>query len=279
MMEKIRFYSSRIIVYALCILTGVFIVYPLIFTFITSIKPTKEYFLDPIGMIIVSPTFDNYKNIINNFDFFQKLTNTSLVVFASTLLVFMFAVPSAYYLNNHENAQFKRTTILFCFLFMFIPEEVFILPEYNMMSDFGLINNYFSVILIYFTSLLPEAIFLLSIYFGLIPEEIKNAAQIDGTDELSYLVKIVIPLSISPIIVVMMTTAIALWNSFLTPMVMLYEEKYKLLLPSLSGLITKHNSDPTYQMAGILLSLIPLVIVYLFFRKKIFESSIGGAIR
>ena len=278
-MKRTRYNFFRIIVYLLFLLTAVFIVYPLLFAFVTSIKPTREYFLDPVGLNVASPTFVNYINIISNFRFFSKLLNTSLVVFISTALICLFAVPSAHYLSNRRGTLLKRTVLIFCFLFMFIPEEVLILPEYNMMSDLGIINNYLSVILIYFTSLLPEAIFLLSIYLGLIPQEIKNAAEIDGADELSYLVKIVIPISKSPIYVVMVTTVISLWNSFLVPMVMLYEEEYKLLLPSLSGLITKHSPDPTYQMAGVVLSLIPLIIVYFVFRRKIFESSIGGAIQ
>lgn len=278
-MRKLLHSVGRAFAYSLILLTALFIIYPILFTFVTSIKSTKEYFLNPVGFAVNAPTLGNYINILSNFNFFPKLLNTAIVVFISMVLIFLFAVPSAYYLCNIQRAMVKRAAFIFCFLFMFIPEEVLILPEYNMMSALGLVNNYLSVIILFFTSSLPEVIFLFTIYFGLIPEEIRNAAHLDGVDELSYLTKIVVPISISPIIVVMITTAISLWNSFLIPMVLLYEEDCKLLLPSLSGLITKHSPDPTYQMAGVFLSLIPLIIVYIIHRKQIFESSIGGAIR
>lgn len=256
-----------------------FIAYPLGFTLLTSLKSKEAYILDPLGIDFTRLTLQNYVNIIHNFDFARKLGNTVIVVFCSVLILFLIAIPAAYQIISIRNLKIQTILTVLCFAFMFIPEEVLILPEYNMMSALGLINNYLSVIVSFVSSSLPEVLFMLTVYLRLIPQEVLQAAQIDGADHFQCLTEIVIPLSKSPIIVVIISTTISLWNSFLVPMLMLSDERYKMLLPSLGGLVTKHSTTPTYQMAGVFLSMIPLIVVYCVFKEQIFQNSIGGAVR
>lgn len=270
---------KRTFQYILIAITALFIVYPLLFTLLTSFKTKEGYLVNPFGIDFENITFANYFKILTNFDFISKLANTAFVVGTSVLIILILAIPSAYYMNTIKNKAIKTTLIVVFFALMFIPEEVLVLPEYNLMTKIGLINNYWSVIIIFVTSSLPEAIFLLSMYFEAIPSDILNAAKLDGADDFYCLTYFVIPIAKSPIIVVTVTTTISLWNAFLVPMLMLYEEEKKLLIPSLSGLITKHSSSPTYQMAGMILSMIPLVITYIVFKKQIFENNIGGSIK
>ena len=278
-LSMIKNFLNKIIQYSFIIITVIFIIYPLFFTFITSLKTKDVYISDPFGIDIYKLTLNNYAKILMNFDFFAKFMNTLIVVVISILLILFLAIPSAYCINTIKRKFIQTILIFSCFALMFIPEEVLILPEYNLMSKLGLINNYLSVILIFVASSLPEVVFLLSIYFKAIPHEIIDSAKIDGADNFHCLFHIVTPMSKAPIIVVAITTVISLWNTFLIPMMMLYEESKKLLIPSLSGLITKHSTSPTYQMAGMFLAIIPLIIVYVIFKKRIFENSIGGAIK
>lgn len=270
---------KRIIQYMFIAITAIFIIYPLLFTLLTSLKTKEGYISNPYGLDITNLTLDNYIKILENFDFMSKLMNTFVVVGISIVLILILAIPSAYCINALKRKSLQAVIIVSCFALMFIPEEVLILPEYNLMSKLGMINNYLSVIIIFVASSLPEAIFLLTIYFKAVPEEVIDAAKIDGADDLSCLLNVVIPISNAPIIVVGITTVISLWNTFLIPMMMLYEDDKKLLVPSLSGLITKHSTTPTYQMAGMFLAIIPLVVTYIIFKKHIFENSIGGAIK
>lgn len=270
---------KRIIQYMFIAITAIFIIYPLLFTLLTSLKTKEGYISNPYGLDITNLTLDNYIKILENFDFMSKLMNTFVVVGISIVLILLLAIPSAYCINALKRKSLQAVIIVSCFALMFIPEEVLILPEYNLMSKLGMINNYLSVIIIFVASSLPEAIFLLTIYFKAVPEEVIGAAKIDGADDLYCLLNVVIPISKAPIIVVGITTVISLWNTFLIPMMMLYEDDKKLLVPSLSGLITKHSTTPTYQMAGMFLAIIPLVVTYIIFKKHIFENSIGGAIK
>lgn len=270
---------KRIIQYMFIAITAIFIIYPLLFTLLTSLKTKEGYISNPYGLDITNLTLDNYIKILENFDFMSKLMNTFVVVGISIVLILILAIPSAYCINALKRKSLQAVIIVSCFALMFIPEEVLILPEYNLMSKLGMINNYLSVIIIFVASSLPEAIFLLTIYFKAVPEEVIDATKIDGADDLCCLLNVVIPISKAPIIVVGITTVISLWNTFLIPMMMLYEDDKKLLVPSLSGLITKHSTTPTYQMAGMFLAIIPLVVTYIIFKKHIFENSIGGAIK
>ena len=270
---------KRFFQYFVIVVSSMFVLYPLLFTFITSLKTKEEYIQNPYGICGQELTFSNYQKILSNFNFLEKFTNSAFVVLISIFFIMILSIPSAYYLKKIKNLGIRTIIILFCFALMFVPEEVIILPEYNMMSKLGLINNFLSVIIIFVSSSLPEVIFLLYIYMALVPKEIIDAARLDGVNEMSCLLYVIIPILKAPIIVVTITTIISLWNSFLVPMLMLYEEEVKLLVPSLSGLITKHSTTPTYQMAGMFLSMIPIVITYIIFKKHIFENSIGGAIK
>lgn len=273
-MRKIK----KLVQYFFVLSSAFFVIYPLFYSIITALKSKEAYIISPLGISLDSLNLDNFIKISKNFNFIQKLENTMFVVLVSLLLIYVLSVPAAYYLCSIKQKVLKSILTIFCFIFMFVPEEVLILPEYNMMSKFGLINSYWSVIIIFVAVSLPECIFLLNMYFNLVPTPIIHAAIADGATDLQCLKRIVVPVCKAPIIVVMFTTGISLWNSFLVPMLMLHDDDKKLLLPSLSGLITKHSTTPTYQMAGLLLSMIPLVIVYLMFRRHIYEGTIDGAV-
>lgn len=269
---------GKIIKFIVVFLSALFILYPLFFSVITALKSKEAYIESPLGVSLDSMSLDNFIKITNNFDFVHKMGNSAFVVITSLIIIFAFSIPAAFYLCNMKSRVAKHFLTIICFSFMFIPEEVLILPEYNLMSKLGLINNFLSVIIIFVAVSLPECIYLLYMYFSLVPNTIINAARSDGATELQCLKRLVVPICKGPILVVLFTTGIALWNSFLIPMLMLHDEDKKLLLPSLSGLITKHSTTPTYQMAGLLLSMVPLVLVYFIFRRHIYEISINGSI-
>lgn len=270
--------AGKIIKFIVVLLSALFILYPLFFSVITALKTKEAYIESPLGISIDSFSFDNFIKITSNFDFAHKMGNSAIVVIISLIIIFFFSIPAAFYLCNLQNRVAKHVLTIVCFSFMFIPEEVLILPEYNLMAKMGLINNFLSVIIIFVAVSLPECIYLLYMYFQLVPNTIINAARSDGATELQCLKRLVVPICKGPILVVLFTTGIALWNSFLIPMLMLHDEDKKLLLPSLSGLITKHSTTPTYQMAGLLLSMVPLVLVYFIFRRHIYEISINGSL-
>ena len=269
---------AKIIKLLVVVLSALFILYPLFFSVITALKSKEGYVENPLGVSFDSLSLDNFVKITKNFDFAHKMANSAFVVISSLIIIFALSIPVAFYLCNIRNKLLRHFFTIICFSFMFIPEEVLILPEYNLMSKLGLINNFLSVIIIFVALSLPECIYLLYMYFSLLPNTIINAARSDGATDLQCLNRLVIPICKGPIMVVLFTTGIALWNSFLIPMLMLHDEDKKLLLPSLSGLITKHSTTPTYQMAGLLLSMVPLVLVYFLFRRHIYEISVNGSI-
>lgn len=254
------------------------ILYPFFYAIITSLKTKESFYQNPLG-IVSDMTFQNYLTIWGNFSIGRKMLNTALVVFSSTAIILFLAIPSAYFINQISNSIIRKIIFFALFVFIFIPEEVFIITEYDMMSSLGLVNNYLSVIIIYSASFLPETILFLCLYFLQIPKEFTEAAKLDGINDFRYLFHFVVPISRAAIFVLTITTVISLWNTFLIPMLLLYDENVKLIMPSLSGLITKHSNNPTYQMAGTLISILPLILIYLLFKNKIFDNTIRGALK
>ena len=277
--KRLRIIATNIIKIIIIVSIISLILLPLFYSINTSLKDKATYVLNPIGIDFHNVTFDNYINILNNFNFGQKLLNTSIVVVSSIISVILLAIPCAYIICNLKSKILRNLVLIICFSLMFIPEEVTLLPRYNLFSSLGLINSFVSIVFIFIADYLPELIVLLCAYISLIPKEIIVAAKLDGASDLRCIYSIIIPIIKSPILVIAITSAISMWNSFLTPMIFLYNEEVKMLMPALSGLITKHNTNPTYQMAGLVLSMLPLLIVYFVFKKQIFKATIDGAIK
>lgn len=278
MKKKINIIINATIKAIFFLIISAIILYPFFYAIITSLKTKESFYADPLG-ITSDMTLQNYTTIWGNFSIGKKMLNTMLVVFSSTMVILFFAIPSAYFINSVYSSIVKKIVFFVLFIFIFIPEEVFIMIEYDMMSSMDLINNFLSVIIIYSASFLPETILFLCLYFQQIPKEFSEAAKLDGTDDFHYLINFVIPISKSAILVLSITTIISLWNTFLIPMLLLYDENVKLIMPSLSGLITKHSNNPTYQMSGTLISILPLIIIYFIFKRKLFNNTIKGALK
>ena len=273
--KKIITYIIKIILF---VVIALMIMYPFFYAVITSLKTKESFYQNPLG-ITSDMTFQNYLTIWGNFSVGRKMVNTAIVVFTSTFIILFLSIPTAYFINKISSYPIKKIVFFLLFIFIFIPEEVFIMTEYDMMSSMGLVNNFLSVIIIYSASFLPETILFLCLYFQQIPKEFDEAAKLDGIDDFHYLIHFIIPIARSSILVLAITTIISLWNTFLVPMLLLYDESVKLIMPALSGLITKHSNNPTYQMAGTLISMLPLILIYFLFKNKIFDNTIKGALK
>lgn len=248
------------------------LIYPFIYAVSSSLRTVEDYFSSPLSINLSSFTVENYKNMFLNFNVLNKIKNNIIIVTASVFLIVLLSIPSAYYISYCLNKKNAKYITIMLFTFMFIPEEVMIFEEYNLMAKLGLIDNFISAIIIFTVSMLPENIFLLTIFFKIIPNEVRENAILDGANNVDYLIHHVLPLSKSPIYVLIITDIFTLWNSFLVPMILLQQNDKKMLMPALSGLVTKHALNPTYQMAGVVISMLPMICLYLIFARKIFLS-------
>jgi ABC-type glycerol-3-phosphate transport system permease component len=140
-----------------------------------------------------------------------------------------------------------------------------------------LVNTYWSVIFVYVGMFIPEVVLLMTSGFRGIPDELIEAAKLDGAGYFNILRYIVIPMGMPAIILCIIFYFIVTWNDLFTPMILLQSMDRRTVMVALAGLATRYAGDPTFQFAGLVLASIPAVLVYAVFQRYIIRGISLGA--
>jgi raffinose/stachyose/melibiose transport system permease protein len=160
---------------------------------------------------------------------------------------------------------------------MFIPVQATIIPLYVMFSKVRLVNTSWSVIFIYVGIFIPEVILLMTAGFRGIPDELIEAAKLDGAGYFDVIRYIIIPMGRPSIILCVIFYFIVTWNDLFTPLIMLQSMDKRTVMVALASLMSRYSGDPTYQFAGLVLAAIPAILVYALFQRYIVKGISLGA--
>jgi multiple sugar transport system permease protein/raffinose/stachyose/melibiose transport system permease protein len=144
-------------------------------------------------------------------------------------------------------------------------------------SKLRLVNTYWSVIFTYLGMFLPEAFLLMTSTFRGIPDELIEAAKLDGAGYFNILSHVIIPMGMPAIILCIIFYFIVTWNDLFTPMVLLQDMDMRTVMVALASLLSRYTGDPTLQFAGLILAAIPAVLVYAFFQQYIIKGIGSGS--
>lgn len=250
--------------------------YPLFFMFLNSLKSHTDYLVNPFSLFNLSLTWDNYLTMISQFRIFDLFKNTFFISFFTILLILAFGIVASYAFSKLE---FKGINIIYLLIIstMFIPVQVTIIPLYMLFSKLHLVNTYWSVIFTYLGMFLPEAILLMTSTFRGIPDELIEAAKLDGAGYFNILRHVIIPMGMPAIILCIIFYFIVTWNDLFTPMVLLQDMDMRTVMVALASLLSRYTGDPTLQFAGLILAAIPAVLVYAFFQQYIIKGIGSGS--
>jgi ABC-type glycerol-3-phosphate transport system permease component len=216
--------------------------------------------------------------MVSQFKIFQLFGN-SFIISASTVVgVIVIGLIASYALAK---LPFRGSRGLYFGIIstMFVPAQVTMIPMYLMFSKVGLVDNYLSVILSYWALFLPEAILLMTANFKAIPEEMLEAAEIDGAGYFGKIWNVIIPMGMPAIVLCIIFYFITSWNDLFTPMVLLRSMNLRPVMVALATLMARYTGDPTFQFAGLVLGSIPAILVYVLFQKRIIKGLGAGAIK
>ena len=146
-----------------------------------------------------------------------------------------------------------------------------VVPLYLMMAQLGLRNTFWALVIPYMFGS-PYAIFLLRQYFRAIPQDLVDAARVDGANTLDILVHVVLPSSRPILVTLTLITVVSQWNSFLWPLVITSGSRWRVLTVATAGLQSQYNAQWTLVMAATTVAIIPLIILFLAFQKHIVRS-------
>jgi len=280
MIEKKNARVSRGLIYLFLVIWAVIVLFPFYWMVLTSVKNTASYNNEKTPeFITMEPTGENYVKAFTEVSLGRYFVNTLIFTVATTGLMMLVIVPAAFAFSRLE---FKGKNLLFALFLslMMIPTELVIITNYVTIVNWGFQKGdltYLGLILPSVTSVFY--IYLLKENFEAIPDELYNAAKVDGTSDLKYLLKVMVPISQPTIVTIAILKVIECWNSYVWPRLITKESKYFLVSNGIQAIRESGfgRQDIPAMMAAVVVVSVPLIVLFLVFRDKIMAGvSRGG---
>ena len=269
----------RGITYVFLTLWAVLVLFPFYWMVLTSVKSYGAYNAEWVPKLYtLSPTLENYQSAFTAVPLAGYFVNTILFTVITTAIMLVVTILAAF---AFARLNFRGKDLVFTLFlsFMMIPGELVVITNYVTITDLGLRNTFTGLILPSVTSVFY--IYLLRENFAQIPDELYYAAKVDGTSDLRYLWKVMIPICRPTIITVTILKVIECWNSYVWPRLITDDPSYYLV----SGGIQESRENGfgreniPAMMAAVVVISVPLIVLFLIFRKKIMAGVARGGVK
>jgi multiple sugar transport system permease protein len=252
---------EQVAVHGLLIIWLLISVIPFVWMVSTSFKGPGEIFVFPPRWIPRNPTFDNYINLFQNMNFGRPFLNSVIVSLSTTFLSVLVATMAGY---GFAKFHFKNKNLLFLFILgtITVPGQITMIPVFLLLSQLNLLNTYLGLILPAIANAFN--IFFMRQYIMGIPDELIEAAKMDGAHEGWIFFRIILPLAGPAMAAITIFTFTGAWNSFLWPLILATDESMYTLPVAISVLQGQYSGEIAMQMAGSVIVILPLIIVFLF---------------
>ena len=267
--------SKRIttfLTYAALILGSVIMIFPFVWMILTSSKTIPESLAIPPTFFPKELILDNFTDAMKSLPFLNLYWNTALMIVFRVLCAIVFSSMAGY---AFAKLNFKGKNFLFGIVLvqMSLPSQIFIIPQYQMVAHMGLANTIFALV---FPGLVSAfgVFFLRQTYMG-IPNEIGEAAYLDGCNQWQTFTKVMFPLTGTSVAALTIFTAVFAYGDLMWPLVVNSDLKMMTLSSGLSTLKGQFTTNFPVLMAGSLLAMLPMVVLYLIFQKQFVEGIAG----
>ncbi|MBQ3089688.1 MAG: carbohydrate ABC transporter permease [Oscillospiraceae bacterium] len=269
----------RTVTYVMLTLWALVVLFPFYWMVLTSLKSYSSYNSEYIPQLYtLSPTLQNYEDAFTQVPLAGYFANTLIFTLITTALMLAVTVLAAFAFARLEFRGKNLVFTLFLALMM-IPNELVVITNFVTITELDLRNTFAGLILPSVTSVFY--IYLLRENFAQIPDELYYAAKVDGTSDLKYLLKVMIPICRPTIVTITILKVIECWNSYVWPRLITDEEAYYLVS---NGIQTIRESgfgreNIPAMMAAVVVISVPLIILFLVFRKKIMAGVARGGVK
>ncbi len=263
--------------YLLLSVIAILMLFPLLWLIGTAFKsPTEDIFSFPPQLFPTQPTLENFTTVWSTYPFGQYLTNSVLVAILSVSLNLLFCALAAYPLAR---LNFRGREVIFALIVatIIIPFQIVMIPLYIMAVNLGLRNSYLGVILPHITT--AFGLFLLRQAFKGVPQELEEAARIDGCSELGIWWHIMIPAIRPALVTLSIFVFIGSWSDFLWPLIVLDRPEYYTLPLGVANLAGAFSLDWRLVAAGSVISITPILLLFMFLQKYIIDTDISSGVK
>lgn len=256
---------GKICVYIILIVLAAAMIVPFLWMFSASIKTDREVFImDPFVFIPEIPRWSNYRDIWTKIPMLTFTQNTVYLTIVVTILQLVTSSFAAYSFAK-LNFRHKNTLFLAYIATIAMPWQVYMVPQFIMMRKMGLNDKLLAMICLQAFS--AFGVFMMKQFYEGIPDDLCEAARIDGMSEYRIYASIMLPLSKPALSTLTIFTFVNTWNDYLGPLIYLRSQEKKTIQLGLKMFISQYSSDYGLIMAGSVLSLIPVLIVFLVLQK------------
>ena len=276
---RIRKRTQQAITYTLLSLWAIMVLFPFYWMVLTSVKSYSAYNSEWIPLLYtLSPTLQNYRDAFTAVPLAGYFTNTIVFTVVTTAIMLIVTVLAAFAFSR-LNFRGKDLVFTLFLALMMIPTELVVITNYVTVTNLDLRNTFTGLILPSVTSVFY--IYLLKENFAQIPDELYYAAKVDGTSDLKYLLKVMIPICRPTIITITILKVIECWNSYVWPRLVTDDQAYFLVSNGIQEIRENGfgRENIPAMMAAVVVISVPLIVLFLIFRKKIMEGVSRGGMK
>ncbi len=267
---------NTVLTYVFLILGAVIMIFPFVWMILTSFKTVAESnAVDPVVIFPSALRWENFTEAVTSLPFLNLYANTALMIFFRVVCAVLFSSMAGY---AFAKLEFKGKNLLFGIVLvqMSLPSQIFIIPQYQMVAKMGLANTIFALVFPGIVSAFG-VFFLRQTYMG-IPKEIGEAAYLDGCNQWQTFYKVMFPLTGTSVAALTIFTAVFAYSDLMWPLVVNSDLNMMTLSSGLATLRGQFSTNFPVLMAGSLLAMLPMVVLYLIFQKQFIEgiATTGG---
>lgn len=265
--------AAKFLTYFFLILGALIMVFPFAWMILTSSKTVAESLaVDPVVIFPAKWMLDNFKEAVASLPFGHLYWNTTLMVFFRVICAVLFSSMAGY---AFAKLRFRGKNLLFgvVLIQMSLPSQIFIIPQYQMVAKMGLANTIFALV---FPGLVSAfgVFFLRQTYMG-IPKEVGEAAYLDGCNQWQTFYKVMFPLTGTSVAALTIFTAVFAYGDLMWPQIVNNDVTQFTLSAGLATLRGMNTTDFPMLMAGSLLAMLPMIVLYLIFQRQFVEGIAG----
>lgn len=277
--ENIGKTVKNTVIYTLLTLWAIMVLFPFYWMLLSSFKSYSAYNAEYLPKFFtLSPTLENYKNAFTAVPLAKYLLNTAIFTVVTTALMLVVIILAAFAFSRLEFRGKNLVFTLFLSLMM-LPNELVVITNFVTITNLDLRNTFTGLILPSITSVFY--IYLLRENFSQIPNELYYAAKVDGTSDLKYLLRVMVPICKPTVVTIVILKVIECWNSYIWPRLITDNPDYYLVSNGIQEIRENGfgRENIPAMMAAVVVISVPLIILFIIFRKKIMSGVAGGGIK
>ena len=265
---------------ALALVLALYTVYqlgPLVWVAAMSLRTTPEILRDHYALP-TSPRWSNYVDAWITSNYGGYFWNSAIVVVASVALLVVVGTTAAHCLARYRFPG-NRVILIVIFSTILLPPQITLISLFQVLVEYGLFDSRLGLVLVYVGTQVPLTVYLLEAFFARIPQDLFDAAKIDGYSEFEIFWRIALPIATPAVVTAVIVNFVLLWNEFLYAVVLISDDSRRTLPLGIQKFMGDQFSDVAMIAAGAMISIVPVILLYALFSEKVIQGMTAGAVK